>query len=66
MTGNALTYVAEKMLTAPGNRQAVPDLVLVVTDGISKDDVVAPAKELQRIGANVSRLLLFVITKNFQ
>ncbi|XP_076810110.1 E-selectin-like [Clavelina lepadiformis] len=62
MTGNALTYVAEKMLTAPGNRQAVPDLVLVVTDGISKDDVVAPAKELQRIGANV--LAIGVVNEN--
>nr|CAB3265951.1 E-selectin-like [Phallusia mammillata] len=56
LTGQALTYVREKMLTAPGNRPNVQDMVLVVTDGISKDDTAGPASELRSAKANVVAL----------
>uniref|UniRef100_H2Z8I6 Uncharacterized protein n=2 Tax=Ciona savignyi TaxID=51511 RepID=H2Z8I6_CIOSA len=56
LTGNALYYVLQNMLTAPGNRPDVQDLVLVVTDGISKDDVATPATMLRATGTNVVAL----------
>ncbi|XP_002128544.3 E-selectin-like [Ciona intestinalis] len=56
LTGNALYYVLRNMLTAPGNRPDVQDLVLVVTDGISKDDVATPATMLRATGTNVVAL----------
>ncbi|XP_039256087.2 P-selectin-like [Styela clava] len=55
-TGNALQYVVDRMLTHPGNRPTVQDMVLLVTDGISRDDVKLPAQKLRATGTNVVAL----------
>lgn len=53
-TGNAIQHVARNMMSeAAGNRPGVQDLVIVVTDGKSKDDVGPPSNELRRKGAFV-------------
>ena len=41
------------MVTEAGNRRDVKDFVFVVTDGISSDDVIAPARRLREFGATV-------------
>jgi len=58
-TGNALEYVLENMFTSSENRRDVQDFVFVVTDGISTDDVVDPARRLREYGATVSYSFLF-------
>ena len=58
-TGNALQYVVDRMLTNPSNRPHVKDFVLVVTDGVSIDDVVTPALQLREAGATVRMTRFF-------
>lgn len=41
------------MLSYSGNRPDVQDMVLILTDGISSDDVKKPAEALRATGANV-------------
>eukprot|EP00058_Branchiostoma_floridae_P021501 XP_002606991.1 hypothetical protein BRAFLDRAFT_64975 [Branchiostoma floridae] len=50
-TGAALTYVANTMLLPlNGNRPDAPDVVVVLTDGFSGDDVTGPASLLHSMG----------------
>ena len=57
-TGNALEYVLQNMLLDAGNRRLVKDFVFVVTDGISTDDVMRPARQLREFGATVNETIL--------
>ncbi|XP_071402743.1 LOW QUALITY PROTEIN: collagen alpha-6(VI) chain-like [Centroberyx affinis] len=55
-TGKAMTFLREKYFTAEaGSRadQRVPQVAVVITDGDSADDVVAPAQLLRRHGVIV-------------
>lgn len=52
-TGNALTYAADVLLRI-GNRPAAKDIVLLITDGVSQDEVSAPAKRIRDTGAQVT------------
>nr|CAB3265960.1 P-selectin-like [Phallusia mammillata] len=45
-TGNALNYVANTLLRI-GNRPIANDVVLLITDGASQDDIVAPSKRIR-------------------
>lgn len=53
-TGNAINYVVTQMMKRPGNRPDVEDMVLLITDGRSRDDVKEPSIKLRETGANVS------------
>ncbi|XP_075403318.1 collagen alpha-4(VI) chain-like [Tenrec ecaudatus] len=46
-TGKALTFTLPFFDTARGGRPSVPQYLIVVTDGVSKDNVAAPAKVLR-------------------
>ena len=50
------------MVTAEENRRGVRDFVFVVTDGISNDDVVQPARRLREYGVTVNTALFLVYT----
>ncbi|KAI8497571.1 hypothetical protein Bbelb_248770 [Branchiostoma belcheri] len=50
-TGSALTFARDQALTAAnGARPGVPKIVVVVTDGMSGDDVVIPSQNLHNDG----------------
>ncbi|CAK8671827.1 unnamed protein product [Clavelina lepadiformis] len=52
MTGKAITYAREMILKeSNGARPGVPKIVIVVTDGRSKDDVAIPSAALRDDGA---------------
>ena len=38
-----------------GNRKGVQDIVLIITDGASKDDVAIPSQKLRATGAQVNK-----------
>lgn len=55
-TGQALEHALDDLLAVKnGNRPDVPDLVLVITDGVSDDDITLPAKKMRDSGATVSQ-----------
>ena len=59
-TGKALKHVNDVMLSANnGNRPKVRDVVLIVTDGSSQDEVKDEAKILRDSGALVSKLPVY-------
>ena len=47
-TGLALRYINRFSLNAPGNREDVPDIVTVITDGRAQDRVAIPARNIKR------------------
>ncbi|CAK8690957.1 unnamed protein product [Clavelina lepadiformis] len=51
-TGNALNYAADVLITT-GNRPEARDVVLLITDGASRDEVGEPAGRLHDAGALV-------------
>lgn len=51
-TGKALQYVAESMLHSKQKRPDTKSLVVLVTDGISQDEISEPAKQLRRYTDN--------------
>ena len=53
-TGNAINYTASTLLKV-GNRPEARDVVLLITDGASQDDVVVPSANLHATGALVKR-----------
>ena len=54
LTGQAITFVTEELLKeSSGNRRGVQDIVLVITDGVSQDDVSEPSRKLRETGAQV-------------
>ena len=63
-TGNALNYTAQTLLTV-GNRPQARDVVLLITDGASQDDVVLPSRILHATGALV-RNKVFTRVKNLK
>jgi len=53
-TGQAIDHVTDVMLAPKnGNRKQVQDIVLIITDGASQDDVKAPSQRLRDTGAQV-------------
>ena len=53
-TGKALNYTLDVLFRPEnGNRQAVPDIIVLLTDGRSQDDVFVPAQRLRDSGATV-------------
>uniref|UniRef100_A0A8P4KC81 VWFA domain-containing protein n=1 Tax=Dicentrarchus labrax TaxID=13489 RepID=A0A8P4KC81_DICLA len=55
-TGQAITYLLEKYFTPEGGSRAnkrVPQIAIVITDGVSTDDVVVPAQNLRKNGVLV-------------
>merc|ERR1711881_322801 len=53
-TGQAIDHVTKVMLKKEnGNRQSVQDIVLIITDGASQDDVIAPSQRLRNTGAQI-------------
>jgi len=52
-TGKALKYVRNKMLKKPENRPEITDVVLLVTDGHSQDDVDVISMMLRRQGVEL-------------
>ena len=55
-TGNALRHVNDVMLAPEnGNRAEANDVVLIITDGASQDEVEDEAKKLRDRGAMVMR-----------
>lgn len=51
LTGKALKFVRDKVLTFEnGMRRSVPKVLVVVTDGRSQDDVKKSAKDIQHSG----------------
>ena len=54
-TGSALEYVRNVIFNETnGNRLEVPDVVLVITDGTSQDNVEVISNDLRRDGVTVS------------
>nr|XP_061786873.1 collagen alpha-1(XIV) chain-like isoform X1 [Nerophis lumbriciformis] len=54
LTGLALTFVLENSFKAEsGSRPDVPKVAILITDGKSQDDVVAPAQSLRDAGVEV-------------
>jgi len=54
MTGQAIDYVTDVLLKEEnGNRQSVQDIVLIITDGASQDDVKEPSRRLRETGAEI-------------
>ncbi|XP_060706236.1 collagen alpha-6(VI) chain-like [Hemiscyllium ocellatum] len=55
LTGKALEFVMDFFETSAGSRklQGVPQYLLVITDGLSEDSVVAPASNLRKENINV-------------
>ncbi|XP_034144568.1 collagen alpha-6(VI) chain isoform X3 [Esox lucius] len=53
LTGKALSFTSEYFDPHRGGRTDVKQLLIVVTDGEAQDQVLAPARELQRKGVNV-------------
>jgi len=51
-TGQAIDYVTDVLLKE-GNRRSVQDIVLIITDGASQDDVKEPSRRLRETGAEV-------------
>lgn len=50
-TGQALDYVADNTFkVANGARDGVPKIVVIITDGKSQDDVIAPSRKLRNMG----------------
>nr|XP_039252832.1 P-selectin-like [Styela clava] len=50
-TGQAISYVHEHMLKKEyGNRDNIPDVVLVITDGRAQDDVKLPSEAMRKDG----------------
>ena len=54
MTGAALEYVHSSFLHQPENREEVTDVVLLITDGRSQDEVDQVSRRLRRDGVEVS------------
>ncbi|XP_039257208.2 uncharacterized protein LOC120333884 [Styela clava] len=52
-TGKALQHVFDHSIKVPGNRPGVPDIVIVITDGLASDSVKPPADALKRTGAKI-------------
>nr|XP_002123557.1 uncharacterized protein LOC100182484 [Ciona intestinalis] len=47
LTGNALWHMNNHSLHAPGNRPGVPDVIVVITDGLASDEVLRAANALK-------------------
>ncbi|XP_077970937.1 vitrin-like [Styela clava] len=54
MTGRALRYAKNKILRSAANRPDARDLVILLTDGNSRDDAESPAKKIKEMGGTVS------------
>ncbi|KAG2470321.1 COEA1 protein, partial [Polypterus senegalus] len=53
-TGLALTYILEKCFTAEsGARLGIPKVGIFITDGVSEDDVLLPARRLRDAGVEM-------------
>ena len=53
MTGKALKYVHEKFLHQSDNRDEVTDVILLITDGRSQDQVGGISQKLRDDGVEV-------------
>ena len=52
-TGKALNYVHDNLMKRSENREDVTDVVLLITDGTSYDDVTIPSEQLRSQNAEV-------------
>ena len=52
-TGNALLKAREQIYTDSGDREDKPNVVIVITDGKSGDDVEGPANQLRRLPSTI-------------
>lgn len=52
-TGKALDYFNKHSINVKGNRPGVPDVVVVITDGLSSDNVKIPSQKLRAKGCKL-------------
>nr|XP_039250715.1 collagen alpha-1(XII) chain-like [Styela clava] len=52
-SGRALQYAEEKILKSAANRPDARDLVILLTDGRSHDDVAGPANKIRQMGRTI-------------